>query len=439
MPDKGLSAGIANDDSAWLGDDGATAFLNLAALVAEVVQPPRPLRGRVRRQRRQILGGLRRWRQRCGDRRRRTAHGQRRGTRGCGTLISRTSCRRRGGRCVRARRCGTACRRRGTGCPRRGTRRRSGGGRRGRRGRRSQLRLRRRRTRRRRLLRCRGRWRRCRGRRRGWPRGRRCGRRRRWNGPCRRCCGGWRCGWRRRRNGPCRRRGGRRRGCRARRSARGWWGRALWGRWRWRTLGRRLPGRLLCGLLGCLLCRMLGLSLFRRRRLRGGLRLRCGACKLHGRQRGRGKQQESKSGHVILVLRDGQWSDPDTRLPLRQAHRKCQDQSPTRSEGAAINKYALGRIVARRESEARYISERQAAERNLFMAHSAGRFKAFSYIVPCECGTALVPPEPFSRGSVADRFDVVTVRIEHEGAVVVGVVMGADAWRAVIAAAGLDR
>ena len=37
-----------------------------------------------------------------------------------------------------------------------------------------------------------------------------------------------------------------------------------------------------------------------------------------------------------------------------------------------------------------------------------------------------------------DRFDVVAVRVEHEGAVVAGVVLGALAGRAVVAEAGLD-
>src|SRR6185437_8152361 len=40
-----LSAGIANDDAAGLRDDGAAAFLDLAALTTEVVEATRSLFG----------------------------------------------------------------------------------------------------------------------------------------------------------------------------------------------------------------------------------------------------------------------------------------------------------------------------------------------------------------------------------------------------------
>jgi hypothetical protein len=40
---------------------------------------------------------------------------------------------------------------------------------------------------------------------------------------------------------------------------------------------------------------------------------------------------------------------------------------------------------------------------------------------------------------VADRLDIVAVGIEHEGAVIVRMIMRADAGRAVVAAAGSDR
>jgi hypothetical protein len=43
-----LSAGIANDDPAGLGDDGAAALLALAALAAEVVKALRSGRSRTR-------------------------------------------------------------------------------------------------------------------------------------------------------------------------------------------------------------------------------------------------------------------------------------------------------------------------------------------------------------------------------------------------------
>ena len=43
-----------------------------------------------------------------------------------------------------------------------------------------------------------------------------------------------------------------------------------------------------------------------------------------------------------------------------------------------------------------------------------------------------------SRGLVADRLDIVAVGVEHEGAVVGGVIVGADAGRAVVLAAGRD-
>jgi hypothetical protein len=48
MTDILLSAGIANDDPAGLGDDGTTALLALAALAAEVVKALRSGRRRTR-------------------------------------------------------------------------------------------------------------------------------------------------------------------------------------------------------------------------------------------------------------------------------------------------------------------------------------------------------------------------------------------------------
>lgn len=61
------------------------------------------------------------------------------------------------------------------------------------------------------------------------------------------------------------------------------------------------------------------------------LGMRCGACKLHRRDRSRGKQQETKFGHVILV------------------------PGINGSESAAINSYGLGRNVAVLAGGPRYI------------------------------------------------------------------------------------
>jgi hypothetical protein len=76
VADERLATRIANDDSAGLGDDGATAFLNFPAFCAEIVESSRTLRRAGRRQRRQVLGGLRRRWQRRGDGRRWMPHGQ---------------------------------------------------------------------------------------------------------------------------------------------------------------------------------------------------------------------------------------------------------------------------------------------------------------------------------------------------------------------------
>ena len=57
MADEFLAARIADDDTAGLGDDGAAALLNLAALAAEIIDVLRPLPRRADRERRQHGGG----------------------------------------------------------------------------------------------------------------------------------------------------------------------------------------------------------------------------------------------------------------------------------------------------------------------------------------------------------------------------------------------
>ena len=57
VADELLAARIADDDPAGLGDDGAAAFLDFAALAAEVLHAARPAARGARRDRRQ---GLRR-------------------------------------------------------------------------------------------------------------------------------------------------------------------------------------------------------------------------------------------------------------------------------------------------------------------------------------------------------------------------------------------
>ena len=51
-----LPARIAHDDAAGLIDQGATTFLDLAALTAEVLEALRSHQGCARRNRRELLG-----------------------------------------------------------------------------------------------------------------------------------------------------------------------------------------------------------------------------------------------------------------------------------------------------------------------------------------------------------------------------------------------
>jgi hypothetical protein len=71
---------------------------------------------------------------------------------------------------------------------------------------------------------------------------------------------------------------------------------------------------------------------------RRGLRLRCGACELHRGEGRRGKQHEAKLGHGDEILR------------------KVLEVS------LAINRYALGRIVAGGRDAARFISANDALQ-----------------------------------------------------------------------------
>src|SRR6202012_1853141 len=69
VADERFAVGIADDDPAGFGDDGAAAYLAFVPLVAEIIEPARALRGGSRHDRRQRLGG-RRCRQWRGDGRR---------------------------------------------------------------------------------------------------------------------------------------------------------------------------------------------------------------------------------------------------------------------------------------------------------------------------------------------------------------------------------
>ena len=60
--------------------------------------------------------------------------------------------------------------------------------------------------------------------------------------------------------------------------------------------------------------------------------------------------------------------------------------------------------------------------------------------LPCDAGIPAFGSDGYAHASrVADRLDVVAVGIEHEGAVVVGVVVGPEARCAVVAAADGER
>src|SRR5262249_4638825 len=80
VTDEGLSAGIADDDEAGLGDDRAAAFLHLAPFAAERIDPLRTGWLGARRDRPQRLCRLWRRRQRGGHGRRRPLRGDRRDT-----------------------------------------------------------------------------------------------------------------------------------------------------------------------------------------------------------------------------------------------------------------------------------------------------------------------------------------------------------------------
>ena len=183
--------------------------------------------------------------------------------------------------------------------------------------------------------------RRC-GRRRRNMRCRRRGRRRRWRnmrwGCGRRRNMGWRCSGRWRwRNMRWRSRGRRRRRSR-RRCCSGWW---------WRGRGSRWGGR------RCCLRRLLGLSirtnllLGLRHDQRRGLRVRWSSSQLQRGEGCRGKQQESKFCHVVWV--------PGKFLAKRFGNKICQ-------QTLAINKQALGRIVASFKREPAFISEVAGSE-----------------------------------------------------------------------------
>jgi len=247
------------------------------------------------------------------------------------------------------------------------------------------------RCRRRRGRRCRRRWTRCRrGGRRRWGRRwrsmwRRCGRgRRRRRRRMRRWGRRWRC----RRMRRCGRRGRRRRDG-TRRSGRRWWrrrrmrrrcGRRWWrrrmrrrcsrrgrrrSRWMRRlgSRGRRRPAR------GLGLAALRGLPRFAvgtdlARRLSGlgdddgcGLRKRSGACNGRRRERGRGKQHETNSGHAIF--------------------------GPGIILGRAKNNQRLGRIVARFKCGICFISRPNALMRRLFHGAFRCRFPVPCWIAEC--------------------------------------------------------
>jgi hypothetical protein len=212
----------------------------------------------------------------------------------------------------------------------------------------------------------------------------------------------WRCGrrsrMRRRRCGRRgRRRGMRRRWCRRSRGYGGrgrcWPGRGCCGRSRRRRAGRCRS--CLRGLFGRLLGFSIGTKFFLglRHNHRRGLRVRWRASKLHRRQSGGGKQQQTKFCHDGL--------DPRKKgLATRVWQQDCH-------QALAINEQALGRIVAGFIGGFVFISEDAKPGAPLFITHSGGYLKPCFHIVPCGIsawsgpGSGAAPGMPASYISVA--------------------------------------